>query len=76
MSDQLDAAATTALQSADRLEQALERIAAHTQDGGIQGGGGVEGELSVGKAEIRQRLDLLISHLRATLGEPDELDPG
>ena len=70
MSDQIDAAGTTALQSADRLEQALERIAAHAQDGGI------EGEPIAGKAEIRQRLDLLISHLRATLGEPDELDPG
>ena len=70
MSDQIDAAGTTALQSADRLEQALERIAAHAQDGCI------EGEPIADKAEIRQRLDLLISHLRATLGEPDDLDPG
>ena len=37
MSDQIDAAGTTALQSADRLEQALERIAAHAQDGGQDG---------------------------------------
>ncbi len=74
MSDQADPAGDTAFQAADRLEQALERIAAHTQDAHAESG--VDGELSIGKAEIRQRLDLLISHLRATLGEADELNPG
>jgi len=75
MSDQADPSGDTAFQAADRLEQALERIAAHAQDAHTESGG-VEGELSVGKAEIRQRLDLLISHLRETLGESDELNPG
>lgn len=75
MSDQADPAGDTAFQAADRLEQALERIAAYAQDAPAQGGV-VAGELSTGKAEIRQRLDLLISHLRETLGESDESNPG
>ncbi len=55
--------------AADRLEAALERIAAIASVPPARSGDAADGELTI--PEIAERLDSLIARLRAAVGVPD-----
>lgn len=71
MSDQPDAADDAETQSLDRLERALDRIAACVMEfeGLASNPAGAEAPSAV---ELRDRLDRLVRKLRATLAAPRE----
>ena len=70
MSDLPDAADEAETQAVDRLERALDRIAAMVRDIDLPGSSGE----ALSGAELRARLDQLVGKLRATLAA--SRDPG
>ena len=67
MSDQPDAADDAERQAVDRLERALDRIAAMARDFDVDA-------VNPGVAELRARLDHLVATLRTTLAASGDAD--